>query len=80
MESLITEPRNPRTLFSGVYLIKPFRLIVCVRGGTEDLYNLLPRREESVHDIVVSILRLGDVFVDVGANVGYYTLLASRFR
>jgi FkbM family methyltransferase len=34
--------------------------------------------EPHITQFVASSLRAGDVFVDVGANVGYYTLLASR--
>jgi FkbM family methyltransferase len=31
-----------------------------------------------MHDFILDNLKLGDVFVDVGANVGYYTILASK--
>jgi FkbM family methyltransferase len=69
---------NPKMLFSGIYEIKPYRILIYERGGTEDLYNALPRREGDVHDFIVDNLKRGDVFVDVGANIGYYTILASR--
>jgi len=69
---------NPKMLFSGTYEIKPYKILVYERGGTEDLYNALPRREGDVHDFIVNVLKLGDVFVDVGANIGYYTILASK--
>jgi len=52
-------------------------VIIYTRGGTEDLYYFLPRREGPVHDFVISHLRPGDLFVDVGANIGYYTILGS---
>jgi FkbM family methyltransferase len=38
----------------------------------------LPRREGDAHDFILDNLKLGDVFVDVGANVGYYTILAPK--
>lgn len=57
--------------------MKPFNIVVYVRGRTEDLYHLLPGREGSVNDFIISVLRPGDVFVDVGANVGYYTILGA---
>jgi FkbM family methyltransferase len=69
---------NPKMLFSGVYEIKPYRILIYERGGTEDLYCALPRREGDMHDFILDNLKLGDVFVDVGANVGYYTILASK--
>jgi len=39
---------------------------------------LIPGREGDVDYFIRSNLRSGSVFVDVGANVGYYTLLASK--
>lgn len=49
-----------------------------VRAFSDDIYLLLPGREEDVHDAILEPLRQGDVFVDVGANVGYYTVSAAR--
>jgi len=69
---------NPKTLFSGTYLVKPYGFLMYARGGTEDLYNALPKREGDVHDFIVKILRPGDIFIDVGANIGYYSILASK--
>jgi len=70
---------NPRLWPRGTL---PFRLrdgsIVLLRGGTEDIYNMLPFREDDVDQFIRKNLCEGDVFVDVGANVGYYTLLASK--
>ncbi len=34
--------------------------------------------EPNLSNFIVSRLRHGDTFVDVGANIGYYTLLAAR--
>jgi len=69
---------NPKTLFSGTYLVKPYGFLIYARGGTEDLYYALPKREGDVHDFIVNALKPGDVFIDVGANIGYYSILASR--
>ena len=49
-----------------------------VRRHTDDLWHILPSREQGIHDALKGLLRPGDVFVDAGANVGFYTLLASR--
>ncbi|MEM1690719.1 MAG: FkbM family methyltransferase [Thermofilaceae archaeon] len=77
LASLIVKPSNPLLLLSGLYLSSE-GLTVYARGGTDDLYHLLPGREGSVDLAIRRMLRSGDVFVDVGANVGYYTLLAAR--
>jgi FkbM family methyltransferase len=70
---------NPRTLWSGLYVVKQqYNFIIFTRGGTEDLYYALPRREPPVYDLMLSILKKDDVFVDVGANIGYYTILAAK--
>jgi FkbM family methyltransferase len=46
------------------------------RGGGISIH--LGRSEVSQTEWVRSHLRRGQVFIDVGANIGYYTLLASR--
>jgi FkbM family methyltransferase len=69
---------NPKTLFSGTYLIKPYGFLLYARGGTEDLYHGLPEREGDVHDFIVKALKPGDIFIDVGANIGCYSILASK--
>ena len=48
-----------------------------VRAGTDDLYNVMPRREGDVEDAILRHLRPGDNFVDVGASVGYYSVVAA---
>ena len=69
---------NPKCLSSGLYLVKPHKFYVYIRGGTDDLYHCLFRREEYVEDLIIHNLEEGDTFIDVGANVGYYTLLSSK--
>ncbi|NAZ11478.1 MAG: FkbM family methyltransferase [Desulfurococcales archaeon] len=69
---------NPRLVLEGIFLFKIKGLgIAVVRGDADDLY-LLPGREGDVDAFIKSRLREGVVFVDVGANVGYYTLVASK--
>ncbi|MEZ0346408.1 MAG: FkbM family methyltransferase [Infirmifilum sp.] len=75
--SLVVKPHNPRLLFSGLY-VSSDGFTVFARGGTEDLYYLLPGREGPVDRFIRAVLRPGDFFVDVGANVGYYTLVAAK--
>ena len=49
-----------------------------VRAHTDDLYHTLPSRETRVFATIRSYLRSGDTFVDAGANIGVYSVLASR--
>ena len=49
-----------------------------LRARTDDLWHVLPWRERSVHRLLRVHLTEGSVFVDAGANVGVYSVLASR--
>lgn len=49
-----------------------------VRRRSDDLWHLLPWREQGVHRTLKQLLRRGDRFIDAGANIGIYTVLASR--
>lgn len=49
-----------------------------VRAGTDDLFHALPRQEPAVEQAIRGRLRTGDVFIDAGANIGFYTILASK--
>ena len=68
---------NAITLWDGLYYMRTLRAIVYIRGKTEDIYYLKPGREGEVDITIRSLLKPGDVFVDIGANVGYYTLVAA---
>jgi FkbM family methyltransferase len=48
-----------------------------VRARCDDLYHVLPSQEPAVLHAVASRLRPGDVFVDGGANIGFYTVFAA---
>ena len=45
-------------------------------GGGATVYFNQVEREQS--EALIGVLRPGDVFFDIGANVGYYTILASK--
>ena len=49
-----------------------------VRASTDDLFHALPMQEPAVETTIRSLLRPGDTFVDAGANIGFYTVLASQ--
>jgi len=77
--SFVVRLHNPRLWLKGVNLFysKPLKAFFCVRGGTDDLYYLLIHREGAVQRVIEAVLKPDDVFVDVGANVGFYTVLAA---
>jgi len=73
----ITRWQNPQLLFDievVVFDIGRFEL----RQGTDDLWHVLPWREKEVLNVLRSRLRSGDVCVDEGANIGFYTIVASK--
>jgi FkbM family methyltransferase len=49
-----------------------------LRAFTDDLYHVLPSREAKVVSTIRERLKPGSVFVDAGANIGFFTLLAAR--
>lgn len=49
-----------------------------VRRHSDDLWHVLPWRERYIHRALRRLLGPDDIFVDAGANIGVYTLLASR--
>ncbi len=48
-----------------------------LRAFTDDLYHVLPSREARVVSTIRARLEPGSVFVDAGANIGFFTLLAA---
>ena len=49
-----------------------------LRRHSDDLWHVLPWRERGIHAALRHCLGPGDLFVDAGANIGVYTVLASR--
>jgi FkbM family methyltransferase len=49
-----------------------------VRFGESALTRAVSRVEPQVEDTLLSLMHPGDVFYDIGANVGWYSLLAAR--
>jgi FkbM family methyltransferase len=48
------------------------------RAHSDDLWHVAPVREAAVVEAIRSRLRPGDTFVDAGANIGFYSVLAAR--
>ena len=49
-----------------------------LRAHCDDLFHVLPAREPAVLRAIRANLKLGDIFVDAGANIGIYTVAAAR--
>jgi FkbM family methyltransferase len=69
---------SPKSYFSGVIRCMKFNCYWQVRKGTDDIYNVMPMREGDVDKLIRNNLKRGDIFVDIGANIGYYTVLAAH--
>jgi len=69
---------SPRTYVSGVVYFKNCDVYFYVRKFSDDIYNVMPGREGDVNMLILKSLSEGDVFIDVGANIGYYSILAAR--
>jgi FkbM family methyltransferase len=70
---------NPKLIMNGLYFFRVGELgIVLCRGKTDDIVQLVPGHEGDVEEFVKQHLKEGSIFVDVGANIGYYTIIASK--
>jgi FkbM family methyltransferase len=69
---------EPPMLLDDVNVILPgvgrFRL----RGGSDDIITVLPSREPHVRRVIETCLRPGDTFVDAGANLGLFSVIAHQ--
>ncbi|EMB17749.1 FkbM family methyltransferase [Rhodopirellula europaea] len=49
-----------------------------VRAFCDDLWHVAPMREQAISNLLNEELGPGDIFVDVGANIGCYSVLGGR--
>ncbi len=70
---------NPISLMGGTYLVPTFRgnAVLSARPMTDDLYFIIPGREPNVERELKRLFSKARGFIDVGANVGYYTVAAA---
>lgn len=52
--------------------------IFFLRQKTDDLWHVLPSREISVLDSISQHLKPGNIFVDAGTNIGFFSIYAGR--
>jgi FkbM family methyltransferase len=74
----LTTWSNPFILCGGLIFESRHGLYFFVRSKSDDLYHVTPGREGIIEKFIYSKLKDGDTFVDVGANIGYYTLVAAK--
>ena len=48
-----------------------------LKARSDELYHVCPFRERHVMSAISKYLRHGEVFIDAGANIGFYSILAS---
>lgn len=68
----------PITICGGIACAKKYKAYFVFRRHTDDVYSVMPEREGDVNHEVLRSLRKGDVFIDVGASIGYYTVLGAK--
>ncbi len=67
---------NPISLLGGYYYAHTFGgwALFRIRSMSDDLYFITPGREPSVEEVLRKLARRARSFIDVGANIGYYTV------
>ncbi len=67
---------NPISLLGGHYYAHTFGgwALFRTRSMSDDLYFITPGREPSVEEVLRKLARRARSFIDVGANIGYYTV------
>jgi FkbM family methyltransferase len=65
-------------LIADAWIRVPTRGDFHVRAHSDDLYHVLPSREAEVLKAIEDALKPGSTFVDAGANIGFFTVLAAR--
>lgn len=68
---------QPPKLMGDIEVQVPGAGSFAIRAGTDDLIHVLSAREPAVRHQIEALLRPGDTFVDAGANIGFYSLIAS---
>lgn len=51
---------------------------ISLRSGTDDVLNVLTARDSEIREVLETRLPQGGTFIDAGANIGFYSLLAAR--
>ena len=71
---------NIVNVLGGTYFIKDSNLYFYTRPRTDDLYHIIPGREGIIERFILHFVPEEGYFIDVGANIGYYTCLISKAK
>lgn len=69
--------QDPQLWWDSRVVVKGIGTFV-VRAKSDDLWHVVPWREPNIIREMRARLRPGDVFVDAGANIGVYSVLAAK--
>lgn len=67
----------PKLVFDTRVRIKDVGRFQC-SAYTDHLFQVIPYAQSKVRDVLCQHLKLGETFVDAGANIGFFTILGSR--
>ena len=73
-----SKTKLPKVYCSGTVYLKRYKAYFYVRSFSDDLYSVMPGRECDVNELILGSLSKGNLFIDVGANIGYYSVLAGK--
>jgi FkbM family methyltransferase len=73
----LSEWKHPVLIWDSILNVQAIGMFK-VRAKTDDLNHINPKREKEVYETIAKHLNEGDTFIDAGANIGFFTLLASR--
>jgi len=71
---------NIVNVLGGIYLVRDSNLYFYTRPQTDDLYHIIPGREGIIEQFILNFVPEEGCFIDIGANVGYYTCLVSKVK
>lgn len=73
----LTKWENPRLLEDARLRVKGYGLFDC-RAEMDDLFHVLPQAQPGVRGAIEQYLSPGDIFVDAGANIGFFTVVGAN--
>lgn len=73
----LSEWQNPKILRDLMVEVKEIGIFE-IRKNSDDIFHVLPFGEKDVFEKISSLLSDGDCFIDAGANIGFYSILAAK--
>jgi len=73
----LSEWQNPKILRDLMVEVSDIGIFE-IRKNSDDIFHVLPFGEKDVFEKISSLLSDGDFFIDAGANIGFYSILAAK--